>query len=166
MFNIFSKRSSGSQSLRTILRLDTLDGRYAPSDLFGNEFVPNVPFDGSNEVLSGENNGSGGATTTSGANRAGNNNNLPPVISISEVNIIAPGYVRISGKVVDENPAGLTVNFSSTTIPAINGRTATTDANGNYTITVYIGVGTRGDFWVQTTDAQGLESNLADDFIP
>ena len=60
--------------------------------------------------------------------------------------------VTLSGSVADAQPAGLTVDFSG----AVNG-SAITDSNGNFSYTTTAGTGT---FEAETTDSQGLTSNM------
>lgn len=89
---------------------------------------------------------------------AGGSSNKPPkVVNFSGVRD-SPGVWVLSGKVEDENPAGLTVRFGG--LSGVQGQTIITDANGNFSITVNVG-NARGEVWAQTTDAQGVDSNFA-----
>lgn len=69
----------------------------------------------------------------------------------------------ISGDVVDEAPGGLTVTLGGDPV-TLRGQTLTTDANGHFELAVALNTdGTDdGRLTAQTTDAQGLASNLAE----
>ncbi len=84
--------------------------------------------------------------------------NKPPKVVNFSGRRDSPGVWVLSGKVEDENPAGLTVRFGG--LNAAKGHTAIADANGNFTITIDLGNVT-GEVWALTTDAEGLESNYA-----
>jgi len=62
-----------------------------------------------------------------------------------------------TGKVIDEAPAGLTVTFSG--LSTLNGRTTTTDANGNFSVTYELS--TPGSWLASATtqDIWGLPSS-------
>jgi hypothetical protein len=87
-----------------------------------------------------------------------NPGNKPPKItnfSASHSN----GMWTFSGTVVDETPGGLTVTFGGA-IPAMVGRTVTTNANGSFSLTVNLN-GDDGEVSAITTDPQGLTSPYA-----
>ena len=79
----------------------------------------------------------------------------PPSITLGGIETSA-GHWTLSGTVSDANPANLTVNFGG----ALSGQTATTDANGNYSLSTTIS----GPATVSATvtDGLGLTSNEAD----
>ena len=79
----------------------------------------------------------------------------PPSITLGGTETSA-GHWTLSGTVSDANPANLTVNFGG----ALSGQTATTDANGNYSLSTTIS----GPATVSATvtDGLGQPSNEAD----
>ena len=92
--------------------------------------------------------------------------NPPPVIAAPVIDQFNPsevahGWYEITGHVTATNVNGLVVRFDG--IPSLEGRTATCDANGNFTLvfTVQTNGTDRGTISAQTTDANGHDSNLA-----
>jgi len=73
----------------------------------------------------------------------------------------AHGWLTFEGHVTADNSEGLTVYFSG--IPGVTDMTATTDENGNFTLTVQVHTdGTdSGTVTVQTVDSHGNWSNVA-----
>src|SRR5207248_2009572 len=59
-----------------------------------------------------------------------------------------------------DHPAGLTVVFSSTDIPSVNGKTAIVQADGTFSLSVVITPGQSGYIYAQTTSWWGLQSNV------
>lgn len=161
LFTFFGTRRTRPATLRTALTLTALDCRNAPSNLMGTD----VSTDPTNEYylppivgtlgVEGQSYSQAGSNTDLPANA-----NKPPVIYITSVVRNAGGTVTISGYVQDENPATLTVSFGSGQIAAINGQSVTTNASGAYSITIDPN-GETGEFSAQTTDREGLESNVA-----
>ena len=88
-----------------------------------------------------------------------------PVIDRFDPSEVAHGWYQITGHVTAANVAGLVVRFDG--IPALIGRTATCDANGNFTLVFQVQTNgnDRGTVSAQTTDANGRDSNLALAFI-
>jgi hypothetical protein len=90
---------------------------------------------------------------------------LPPSPSGPTVAIVAKevglGVWEIDGTATGNQVAGITVNFGG--IPALEGKTATTDANGNFTLvfTVSTNGSDQGTGWAQAVDANGNASNVA-----
>jgi hypothetical protein len=68
--------------------------------------------------------------------------------------------------VIDESPGGLIVQFGGS-VASVSGQTATTQADGTFTLIVQLQTnGTDvGLVTVQTTDAQGLNSNVPDVYV-
>lgn len=90
----------------------------------------------------------------------------PPTISNVTVDYGTGGVVTISGTVLDENPAGLTVNFAGPQQP-IDGQTRTTAATGAFSLTVTLQTnGTdNGTVTITTQDAAGHASNTVYQYI-
>lgn len=157
MFSLVTQ-SSSPQLTRTTLRLSLLDERNSPSDLFGSALsgseVDSPPLVA--DFLTTAD------TTWQGVSYAAEvgptPGNLPPYIRFTNVVVEGVGVITFYGVVEDENPSGLKVTFGSGQIPAMNGKTTTTAADGTFAITVVIGNGS-GEVWAETVDAQGLESN-------
>jgi hypothetical protein len=82
-----------------------------------------------------------------------------PVITEFTATAGAGGFWTFSGKVTDESRLGLTVRFGG--IPALNGKTAMVNEDGEFSITVKLGPNDTGTATAQTTDWWGLNSNLA-----
>ena len=59
---------------------------------------------------------------------------------------------------LDDKPTdGLTVHFGG----VLDGQSATVDANGHFELIIALPSGTTGEATAQTTDADGLTSNIA-----
>jgi hypothetical protein len=166
VFTFFGVRRTRPTSLRTTLRLTTLDCRNAPSDLLGTEIETPVPSNGYYVAPDVDPSKDDDSSFWSGLNYADPpaGANKPPVIYLTSVVVNTGGTVTVSGYVVDENPAGLAVTYGSGSITAFNGST-TTNANGTFSITVALN-GQAGEIWAETADAQGLASNVAYRNIP
>lgn len=81
-----------------------------------------------------------------------------PVINNFQATTVGPympGWYKISGQVNAPAPGGLTVTFDG----LASGKTATTDANGNFSIVIQ--VLQHGMITAETTDAWGQNSNVA-----
>ena len=74
---------------------------------------------------------------------------------------MAHGWYQISGHVTAAAPGGLTVSFDG--IPALEGMSTVTDANGNFTYVFQVQTNgnDNGAISAQTVDANGNQSNLA-----
>lgn len=138
MLGLFRRPSArpGRTRGRVVLRLEGFERRDQPSDLTGNE------------------------TPVSTTGEYGGQTNQPPRIEVhcQEMGI---GLFRITGRVTDESPGGLTVTFDG--IPSIEGKTITTNSDGTFSFMLHVKTdGTDvGDVIAQTKDAQGLDSNIA-----
>jgi hypothetical protein len=75
---------------------------------------------------------------------------------------VGNGLYVFTGRVIDETPSGLTVTFGGG-VPSVVGLTATTDANGVFSLTVRLRTdGTdSGTVSVTTVDPLGTVSNEA-----
>ena len=105
------------------------------------------------------------ASVTNGQSLA---SNTPSVVLVSNAPVIS-GLVanndgsfmlKLRGRVTDEDPAGLIVNFTST-ITQVNGRTATVGSDGWFELDVIIMPNTHGVIEVDTADWWGEDSNTA-----
>jgi hypothetical protein len=76
------------------------------------------------------------------------------------------GLFVFTGRVVDENPGGLTVTFSGS-VTTMNGRTCTTDANGYFSVVVQLRTDGTDVGWVlaTTTDDHHMSSNEASVYV-
>lgn len=88
-----------------------------------------------------------------------------PVIDNFDAIEVGHGFYKITGHVTAANVNGMVVNFAG--IPAINGKTAVCDANGDFTLVIAVKTdgSDRGGISAQTTDANGHQSNLALAFV-
>jgi hypothetical protein len=135
---LFGRRSRPTPVRRARLSLEALDGRFCPD---GND-----------------------ATNPSGTlylvTTPPDVNAPPEIINFTAVEI-SSGVVNISGTVVDEDPAGLTVTFQGPQT-AINGKTVTTASSGTFSLTVTLAIDGSDDGMVsaQTVDRAGLASNV------
>lgn len=68
-----------------------------------------------------------------------------------------------TGHVVDEVPGGMTVTFAG--LNAVAGMTVTTNANGDFTLTVVIPAGQTGNVLCETTDMWGVNSNQPSTYV-
>jgi hypothetical protein len=82
-----------------------------------------------------------------------------PVISNFHATNVGAHQWTISGTVSDFTPGGLTVQLGG--IPELNGKTATTDAEGDFSITITVPAGENGTVWATCTDWFNLTSNTA-----
>jgi hypothetical protein len=86
--------------------------------------------------------------------------NVAPQITNFTANPLGGGTYRISGRVIDVSPGGLTVSFSGS-VATLNGYTTTTAADGTFSFDIQLqtnGTDT-GYLFARTRDAQGLISN-------
>ena len=126
-------------SLRTRLSLESLDARALPSDLFG----------GDPPMLGGDLTGPPAPV-----------NVAPRIVDFIGVETSA-GWYRFTGRVVvSATVGGLVVSFEG--IPAMNGQTTTTAADGTFTISVQVQRdGSDAGEVRATTTADGLTSTVA-----
>jgi hypothetical protein len=91
-------------------------------------------------------------------------NQAPQIVNFS-CQQIGSGLFLITGRVVDENPGGLPVTLGGTTSAA--GQTATTQADGTFSLTVQLRVDGTDCGWITATtvDAQGLRSNEVEQWV-
>lgn len=87
--------------------------------------------------------------------------NVAPKIVDLTAEETGPGQFRVSGRVVDESPAGLTVTFGG--IPGARGKSAVTGSDGRFFVYMTLKTdGTdAGTITAKTKDVQGLDSNTA-----
>lgn len=132
---------------RARLSFEVLDSRLAPSDLLGPLTNDSNP-DESGEwrmIL-----------------RDSRGENVAPRVTNFTVAATGGGLWRLSGDVIDEAPADLTIAFGGE--PAtLQHLTVTTDANGHFDRTVLLRTdgSDAGMASAQTTDAGGMASNVA-----
>ena len=145
---------------RARLALESLDGRFSPSTITGTDTNPDSALTDPSALVIPV---SAATTTTSTtptytANTAGTS---PQIINFTWSEGTG-AIVTFTGQVVDSAPAGLTVNFGGDPV-SLENKTATTDANGNFSLTLIMKTnGTdNGTATAQTTDKQGLQSNMA-----
>ncbi len=85
----------------------------------------------------------------------------PPLVAPQIEGFVADSdgvYWSFHGVVVDDvSPEGLVVRFGG----ILNGETATVDAGGQFELLIELPAGTVGNATAQTTDADGLDSNVA-----
>jgi hypothetical protein len=120
-------------SVRTILRLENLEGRAQPSSLdpggdpLGGQYLIAAP------------------------------NDAPQIVDFS-AREVGTGLFLVSGRVIDEAPGGLTVTLDGDT--AANGLTTTTLGDGSFSLLVRLPTdGTGSGYIIATTvDNQGLVS--------
>jgi hypothetical protein len=97
---------------------------------------------------------------------SGGSSNAEPVIT-GFVHVMGVGGIcTFSGQVTDETPGGLTIRFGGEP-DSLQGVTAVTDSTGAFSKTVQLqtnGTDT-GNAEVQTTDPQGLDSNIASRYV-
>lgn len=86
---------------------------------------------------------------------------LPPAILDFHATPSSLGVWKFSGRVVDESPAGLTVTFGG----LLTGRTATTAADGTFSIVLTLSPGQGGLVTAKTVDIHNQASNLAQDWV-
>lgn len=86
--------------------------------------------------------------------------NTKPVISSFTYTALGNNTYRFTGHVADDwSAAGLVVTFGAG-FAAVDGKTAVTDANGDFSLTVEIPTLQFGDVWVTVTDCWGLTSDV------
>lgn len=138
MLGLFRRSPRPAVSTRSILRLEGLEGRDQPSDF-----------------------GPGGFGDSGWIAPA----NLPPEIVNFTATRVGTGLYLIEGRVVDENPGGLTITLGGSTSAA--GETTTTLENGTFSLVVLLRTdGTDVGFITATTvDDHNLTSNEAKIFI-
>lgn len=87
----------------------------------------------------------------------------PPAIENFVLMPAMDGFFTFTGRVVDESAANLVVTFGG--LPCLVGQTVTTDANGNFTFTIFIPLSQRGQVTAQVTDWWGLESEIVYEYV-
>lgn len=125
---------------RAQLSLEVLERREQPSDFFVPQPYaqdPNAPIYGPPEE-------------SYAANEA-------PAVQDFNVQSLGYGVFILSGHVADEQPGGLTVRFGGG-IEGMDGVTVTTDANGNFSVTVTVPAGEFGTVTATVVDSQGQTS--------
>lgn len=124
---------------RARLSLEFLERREQPSDFFlpPTGQTPNTPVYGPPAESSQD-------------------DNAPSIQNFTIIRNLDGSYT-IRGYVSDEQPGGLTVTFGGG-INGIDDKTATTDANGYFTFTVTLPVGTSGGVTATVHDSQGQQS--------
>jgi hypothetical protein len=92
--------------------------------------------------------------------------NQPPIIDGLMVRSIGGGWYVVSGRVFDESPGGLVVQFGGS-VASLSGRSVTTQADGTFTLNVQLRTDGSDTGWLLATtqDAQGLESNEASCYV-
>ncbi len=140
MLSLFRRPTArtGRSRGRVVLRLEGFERRDQPSDWYENP-----------------------AISTFGD---GQSNNQPPQIQVY-CSQIAAGTFRVYGQVTDESPGNLTVRLGG--IPSALGKTTTTLADGSFSMILHVQTNGNdiGVVTAQTTDAQGLDSNVDYDNI-
>lgn len=146
-FTRVARPARPGRSFRTSLRLEELDLRATPSGLGDPPLVPPPDYPPAIE------------------NPAPPGNPTPtqtgPNIDRFGAAEVAHGWYQISGHVTAAAPGGLTVSFDG--IPALEGMSTVTDANGNFTYVFQVQTNgnDNGAISAQTVDANGNQSNLA-----
>lgn len=141
MLSLFRRPTArpGRSRARIVLRLEGFERRDQPSDM--SDWFANPPL-----------------------STFGDAQNQAPRIEVfcSEIGV---GQFRVYGRVTDESPGGLTVHLGG--IPSAQGETMTTWEDGTFSMILYVKTdGTDvGVVSAQTTDAQGLASNVDYDDI-
>jgi hypothetical protein len=148
--------------LRTRLSVQALDDRAAPSSLLATESDRQA--EGAWDATAAYLSPSGGPTCCLipvGGVGDKTPTNQPPVIVDFAVVRLDTGEYRFTGRVIDEAPGGLTVWFDG--VPSAAGRTATTNADGTFTLTLTLQSdgSDMGTVTAVTRDAAGLWSNVA-----
>jgi hypothetical protein len=92
-------------------------------------------------------------------------NQAPQIVDFAAQEL-GSGLFVFTGRVVGENPGGLTVTFGGS-VATMNGRTCTTDANGNFSVVVQLKTDGTDVGWVLATtrDAHGVTSDEAAVFV-
>ena len=121
---------------RVVLRLEGLDGREAPSGGLVSGSNPGPAQDGQPPV-----------------------NQAPQIVDFDAENV-GNGWWLISGRVVDEQPDGLTVSFGGA-VASLANVTVVTDADGEFSYLVQLNNNGTDTGWLSatTTDGQGAPSS-------
>lgn len=129
----------GKRSHRVVLCLESFEGRAAPSTVTFGSPSP--------------------ASTTPPANVA------PQIVEFTATEV-GNGLYVITGRVIDENPGGLTIHFAGD-VGSLSGKTVITNADGTFSLTAQLKTDGTDIGWLlaTTTDAQGLRSNEASVYI-
>ena len=133
---LFGRPSRPAPVRRARLSLESLDGRWAPSD--SNPLDPP---------------GTGGGPLIA---------DMDPEIVDFTWAAPANRQITFTGRVIDEQAEGLVVTFSG--FQTVNGKTATALSNGTFTLTINIPANAIGGAYgvmATTVDRAGHESNLA-----
>jgi hypothetical protein len=85
---------------------------------------------------------------------------MPPMITSFTTSNVLGHIWTFTGHVADDYAAGLKITFGGS-VQAVDGLTATVDADGNFSLTVEIADGDSGGVSAQTTDWWGQASNQA-----
>jgi hypothetical protein len=89
--------------------------------------------------------------------------NVAPEIVMFQAVEVSGTVWTLSGQVEDEAASGLMVTMGG--LPELNGQTVTTDANGNFSLSVRLADGESGTATAQTVDGWAVNSNLAEFYI-
>ncbi len=142
---------------RTRLSLETLDGRAVPSPL---------GTDGTLDALAQSAMLGYAATYPTSSPTPGEEGpvvpaDAPPEIVDFAAERLTTGLYELSGRVIDEQPSGLLVQFGG--IESAEGKTATTDSEGYFSLTLMLKSdgSDSGQVTAVTHDAIGQESNTA-----
>jgi hypothetical protein len=108
---------------------------------------------------------SGGVANGSALQGVGSVNQVDsgPFISAFHASEREGGWWTFTGVVVAQNPWGLTVHFGG--LPTLQGQTTDVQANGTFQLTIRLQNGEEGLATAQTTDWQGQDSNVAQDYV-
>jgi hypothetical protein len=140
MLSLFRRTTArpGRSRGRVVLRLEGFERRDQPSDWYENP-----------------------AISTFGDPQS--NNQAPRIVV--HCSQIGAGLFRVYGQVTDESPGNLTVRFGG--IPSAQGQSTTTLADGSFSMILQVQTNGSdiGVVTAQTTDAQGLDSNVDYDNI-
>jgi hypothetical protein len=92
--------------------------------------------------------------------------NCPPEIVDFAAAPAENGCFLISGRVIDEHPAGLTVSFGGD-VATLYGQTTMTDENGCFSVLVYLNPNGTDTGWLTavTQDDAGQSSNVAKVYV-
>jgi hypothetical protein len=92
------------------------------------------------------------------------NDNAPgPVISEFHASEGERGWWTFWGVVVADNPWGLTMRLGG--LPSLQGQTTEVQSDGTFRLTIRLHNGEEGLATAQTTDWQGRDSNVAQDYV-
>lgn len=127
---------------RVVLRLEGMEGRATPSG----DLVPtmNLKVDQDGRAIG----------------------NRPPEIVNFSVYDFGGGWCLISGQVLDEQPAGLTVSFGGS-VATMSGQSTTTAADGTFSVLVQLQTdgSDTGFLLAIATDDQGLKSDEVSQYV-